>query len=72
MTVNEDVIEIWVESPYSFEEAIRSGIEQVNRTLQNVSGAWVAERKVRIENGRVAAYQVDMRVTTTEERQAVS
>lgn len=71
MIVNEEVIEISVESPYSFEAAISSGIEQVEKTLRNVSGAWVAERRVRVEDGRVAAYRVDMRVTTTDVQQAL-
>lgn len=72
MVVDKEVIEITVESPYSFEAAIRSGIEQAAKTLQNVSGAWVAERQVRVEDGRVTAYRVDMLVTTTDAPQALS
>lgn len=57
------IIEISAESPESFEAAIRSGIMQASKTVENIKGAWVSEQKVKIENGQIAAYRVDMRVT---------
>lgn len=39
------------------------GINRANSTLRGVSGAWIKEQKIAIENGQVTAYQVTMEVT---------
>jgi len=57
------IIEISAESGESFEDAIREGIEKASKSVENIKGAWVSEQKVIVENGRIAAYRVDMRVT---------
>ena len=57
------VTEIASSSPTSFEDAIQSGIERASKTLHNVEGAWIQEQKVVVENGRVVAYRVNMKVT---------
>ncbi len=57
------IIEISATSKESFEDAIRQGIDTASRTVDNIKGAWIAEQKVTVENGRVDSYRVDMRVT---------
>lgn len=57
------IMELSARSPKSFEDAVRNGIERAKRTVQNIEGAWVKEQKINIENGTVANYQVDMKVT---------
>ena len=57
------VIEINAESPDSFEDAIKKGIERASKTVDDIKGAWVSEQKVKVENGKVTSYRVDMRVT---------
>jgi flavin-binding protein dodecin len=57
------IIEISAESPNSFEEAIQMGITRASITIKNIKSAWVKEQKVEVENGRVTAYRVDMKVT---------
>ncbi|WP_295888121.1 dodecin family protein [uncultured Thiohalocapsa sp.] len=57
------VIEISAESVDSFEDAIRSGIEEANNRVRNVEGAWVKEHKVVVKDGRISAFRVDMKVT---------
>lgn len=57
------IIEISSTSTESFEDAIHKGIETASNTVDNIKGAWVAEQKVTVENGRVSGYRVDMRVT---------
>jgi flavin-binding protein dodecin len=57
------VSEIVASSPKSFEDAILQGIERASRTLKNIRGAWIAEQKVEVENGKVKEYRVTMRVT---------
>ena len=57
------VTEITSSSKVSFQDALEKGIERANKTLKNVKGAWVQEQKVEIEDGRIVAYRVNMKVT---------
>ena len=57
------VTEITASSTKSFDDAIRIGIERANKTLQNVKGAWIQEQKLRIEDGKVSEYRVNMKIT---------
>jgi flavin-binding protein dodecin len=57
------VIELSSTSPTSFEDAIQQGLERANKTLRNVTSAWIKEQKIDLENGRAACYQVNMLVT---------
>ena len=57
------VVEISAESPKSFEDAIQEGIERATDTLKNVRGAWVKEQKVRVQNGKIVSYRVNLQVT---------
>jgi flavin-binding protein dodecin len=57
------VIEISASSPKSFEDAIRQGIARASETVKDVRGAWVKEQQVRVDNGKIVEYRVDMKVT---------
>jgi flavin-binding protein dodecin len=57
------VIEITSESEKSFEDAIQRGIARANQTVKHVQGAWIKEQNLRVNDGRVVAYRVDMKVT---------
>jgi flavin-binding protein dodecin len=57
------VTEITSSSKVSFQDALEKGVERANKTLKNVKGAWVQEQKVEIEDGRIVAYRVNMKVT---------
>jgi flavin-binding protein dodecin len=57
------VTEITASSSKSFQDALEQGIERANKTLKNVKGAWVQEQKVEVENGRIVAYRINMKVT---------
>ena len=57
------VTEISSTSEQSFEDAIRQGLERATKTLRGVTSAWVKEQRVKIENGRVAEYQVNLQIT---------
>lgn len=50
-------------SESSFEDAVSTGVERASKTLRNVSGAWVKEQKVDVDNGVVSAWQVTLEVT---------
>lgn len=57
------VTEITSSSNISFEDAIQVGIKRASRTLQNIRGAWVQEMKVDVEDGKITAYRVNMKLT---------
>jgi dodecin len=57
------VTEISSDSPNSFEEAIKQGIERANKTLRNVRGAWIKEQQVVVEQGAITVFRVNMMVT---------
>jgi flavin-binding protein dodecin len=57
------VSEISATSSKSFEDAIQSGLARAGKTLRNIRSAWIKEQQVRVENGRITEYQVNMNVT---------
>jgi dodecin len=57
------VIEISSTSKKSFEDAIKQGIARASKTLRQVSGAWIKEQSVDIQDGKVTVYKVNMLVT---------
>ncbi|MDX2438081.1 MAG: dodecin family protein [Acidobacteriota bacterium] len=57
------VTELSSSSKTSFEDAIQKGVERADKTLDKVKGAWVNEMKVEVEDGKVSAYRVNMKVT---------
>ncbi len=57
------VTEISCTSAKSFEDAVNSGIARASKTLRGVSGAWVKEQKIRVDNGKIVEFQVNMMVT---------
>ena len=57
------VTEITSQSARSFEDAVRMGIRRANETLRNVSGAWIKEQQVAVEDGKITGYRVNLLVT---------
>ena len=57
------IIELSVESPKSFEDAIQNGITKASKTVHNIKSAWVKEQHVVIDNGKVTLYRVGLMVT---------
>ncbi len=57
------ISEITSTSTQSFADAIAKGIERANKTLKNISGAWIADQEVMVEKGKVTGYRVRMRIT---------
>jgi dodecin len=57
------VTEISATSTKSFEDAIQQGIARAGKTLRNLRSAWIKEQQVRLDNGRITEYQVNMMVT---------
>lgn len=57
------ITEISSTSEKSFEDAIQRGITRATTTLRNVRSAWIKEQQIRIDNGNIAEYQVNLMIT---------
>lgn len=57
------VTEIISSSSKSFDDAVENGIKRASETLKGVSGAWVADQKVTVKDGKVDEYRVVLKVT---------
>ncbi|HSN70464.1 MAG TPA: dodecin family protein [Steroidobacteraceae bacterium] len=57
------VTEIISTSQQSFDDAIVSGVKRATETLKNVTSAWVADQEVDVNNGKIVAYKVRLKVT---------
>ena len=57
------VTEIIASSPASFEDAVAVGVARACKTLENVTGAWVQDQKVDVQDGKITSYRVILKVT---------
>ena len=57
------VTEITSSSPVSFHDAVEKGIARASQTLHNITGAWVNEEKVVVEDGKVTEWRVNMKIS---------
>jgi hypothetical protein len=57
------VTEITSSSSKSFDDAIRVGLARANKTLENVTGAWIKNQEVVAEKGKITEYRVRMKIT---------
>jgi len=58
------VTEIKSSSTVSFDDAIKSGVVRVSKTITNVRSAWIENQEVLIDNkGQITEYRVQMKVT---------
>lgn len=57
------VTEITATSPKSFEDALARGIQRANKTLKNVTSAWIADQEVMVSKGKISDYKVRLKVT---------
>lgn len=57
------VIEIISSSKKSFEDAVAQGVAKAADSLHDITGAWVKEQSVKVSNGKVSEYRVNLKVT---------
>ena len=57
------ITEIQSSSKKSFDDAIQVGIARADKTLRNLTGAWVKSQKVVIDKGKITEYRVLMKVS---------
>jgi dodecin len=57
------ISEITSSSSTSFDDAIRDGLARANKTLKNVTGAWIKAQEALATNGKISEYRVRMKIT---------
>jgi dodecin len=57
------ITEISSTSTKSFEDAIQGAVARATKTLRNVRGAWVKEQQIKIDDGKIVEYQVNLMIT---------
>ena len=57
------ITEITSSSKKSFDDAISQGIARANKTLKNITSAWVADQRVTVKDGVIDSYNVRMKIT---------
>jgi len=58
------VTEIKASSTKSFDDAIKAGIARAQKTLKNITAAWIENQEVLIDDkGQINEYRVQMKVT---------
>ncbi len=57
------ISEISAASKVSFDDAMTEGIKRAGKTLKNITGAWIQDQKIDVENGKIVNYRVNMKVT---------
>jgi len=57
------ITEIQSSSTKGFDDAIKAGIARADKTLRNLTGAWIKSQKVIIEKGKITEYRVLMKVS---------
>lgn len=57
------VTEVISSSKKSFDDAIENGVERASKTLKGISGAWVADQKVTVVDGKIDEYRVVLKIT---------
>ncbi len=57
------VTEIIASSKKGFDDAVQNGVARADKTLKNISSAWVKDQSVQVENGKITEYRVVLKVT---------
>lgn len=57
------VIEVIAESPESFDDAVQAALDEASRTVSNIKSIWVDNMTAIVEDGDIAEYRVNAKVT---------
>ncbi len=57
------VTEISSSSKKSFDDAMASGIKRADKTIRNITSAWVKDQEVIVKKGKITEYRVKMKIS---------
>jgi flavin-binding protein dodecin len=56
------VTEIRASSPEGFREAVLEGLARATKTLRGISGLEVTQKRVKVKDGKLVEYRVDLKI----------
>ena len=56
------VTDIIASSPEGFREAAEEGLARAAKTLRNITGLEVTDKRVKVERGQIVEYRVSVRI----------
>ncbi|HYD47926.1 MAG TPA: dodecin family protein [Terriglobales bacterium] len=56
------VTEIRASSPDGFREAVLEAVSRASKTLRNITGLEVTNKRVKVSNGKLVEYRVDLKI----------
>ena len=56
------VTEIRASSTEGFREAVLEGLSRATKTLRGISGVEVTQKRVKVKDGKLVEYRVDMKI----------
>jgi flavin-binding protein dodecin len=56
------VTEIRASSPDGFQEAVIEGLKRASKTLRGLTGLEVLGKRVKVANGKIVEYRVDLKI----------
>jgi flavin-binding protein dodecin len=60
--------EVIVSSPEGFREAVDAGLARLARAVPDITGVEVLAKRVKVEQGRIVEYRVEMKVLSLLEK----
>jgi flavin-binding protein dodecin len=57
------ILEISSSSPTGTDDAVKAGIAKAAETVKNITGAWVQDEQVVVENNVVTEWRVNLKIT---------
>ena len=64
------VVELLAESPNSWEEATQEALRSASKTLRGIKSIYIKEMQAVVENDRITAYRVNVKVSFAIEDEA--
>ena len=56
-------VELNCSSPTSFDDAVKAGVAKAAESIHGITGAWVKDEQVVVDNGAITEYRVNLKVT---------
>ncbi|MGH2960407.1 MAG: dodecin family protein [Solirubrobacterales bacterium] len=57
------VVEITATSSTGTDDAVKSGLAKASESIRGITGAWVKDEQVVVENGEITEWRVNLKVT---------
>ena len=57
------VIELIAESEKSWEDAVQTAVTEATKTLRDIKNVYVKDMQATVENGRVAQYRINAKIS---------